>query len=135
MRHAASTTAKTTVSFFGCDQAVTRQQVGRQGDQRHESPGNMHFASATAFPLLAGQQIEHFTEGKHLTSAYISDHSRKMRRCKPPIVVPAQGLTKADLMGNLATSLQLIDEQLALPFFPEDQRHLALVECLSGIAS
>lgn len=54
---------------------------------------------------------------------------------KPPIVVPAQGLTKADLMGDLATLLQLPVYQLALPFFPEDQRRLALVECLSGTAS
>ena len=51
---------------------------------------------------------------------------------KPPIVVPAQGLTKADLMGDLAMLLQLPAYQLTLPFFPEDQRRLALVESLSG---
>lgn len=54
---------------------------------------------------------------------------------KPPIVVPAQGLTKADLMGDLALLLQLPAYQLTLPFSPEDQRRLALVEFLSGTAS
>jgi transposase InsO family protein len=54
---------------------------------------------------------------------------------KPPLVVPARGLTKADLMGDLAMLLQLPAYQLALPFFPQDQRRLALVECLSGTAS
>ncbi len=54
---------------------------------------------------------------------------------RPPIVVPARGLTKADLMGDLAMLLQLPAYQLAFPFFPEDQRRLALVECLCGMAS
>ena len=57
--------------------------------------------------------------------------------CQPedatePTVVPAQGLTKADLMGDLAWMLALPAYQLAFPFSPEEQRHLALVECLSG---
>ena len=34
--------------------------------------------------------------------------------------------------GDLATFLQLIAYQLALPFFPEDQRQLGLAEDLSG---
>lgn len=54
---------------------------------------------------------------------------------KPPIMVPAQGLTKADLMGDLATLLQLPAYQLALPFFPEHQRQLALVGSLRGTTS
>src|SRR6266566_360443 len=53
----------------------------------------------------------------------------------PPIVVAARGLTKADLMGDLAMLLQLPAYQLAFPFFSEDQRRLALVECLCGTAS
>ena len=53
----------------------------------------------------------------------------------PPIVVTARGLTKADLMGDLALLLQLPAYQLAFPFFPEEQRQLALVECLCGTAS
>jgi hypothetical protein len=57
--------------------------------------------------------------------------------CQPedatePMVVPARGLTKADLMGDLAWMLALPAYQLAFPFSPEEQRHLALVECLSG---
>jgi hypothetical protein len=39
--------------------------------------------------------------------------------------------TKADLMGDLAWMLALPAYQLAFPFSPEEQRHLALVECLS----
>lgn len=54
---------------------------------------------------------------------------------KPPIVVAARGLTKADLMGDLAMLQQLPIYQLALPFFPQDQRRLALLECLHGMAS
>jgi transposase InsO family protein len=54
---------------------------------------------------------------------------------KPPIVVAARGLTKADLMGDLAILQQLPIYQLALPFFPQDQRRLALLECLHGMAS
>jgi hypothetical protein len=54
---------------------------------------------------------------------------------KPPIVVAARGLTKADLMGDFAMLQQLPIYQLALPFFPQDQRRLALVECLLGMAS
>ena len=54
---------------------------------------------------------------------------------KPPIVVPAQGLTKADLMRDLTTLQQRPIYQLALPFFPQGQRQFALVECLSDIAS
>jgi hypothetical protein len=57
--------------------------------------------------------------------------------CQPedatePLVVPARGLTKADLMGDLAWMLALPAYQLAFPFSSEEQRHLALVECLSG---
>ena len=68
------------------------------------------------------------------------DPSRVAFVCQPeetqsPIVVPAQGLAKVDLMGDLGMLLQLPVYQLALPFFPEDQRRLALVHCLSGIAS
>jgi len=44
----------------------------------------------------------------------------------------AQGLTKADLMGDLTFLLQLPAYQLALPFFVEAQRQLALGECLTG---
>jgi DNA-binding CsgD family transcriptional regulator len=51
---------------------------------------------------------------------------------QPPITVAAQGLTKADLMGDLALLLQLPAYQLALPFSVEAQRQLALVECLTG---
>ncbi len=51
---------------------------------------------------------------------------------QPPITVAAQGLTKADLMGDLALLLQLPAYQLALPFSGEAQRQLALVECLTG---
>jgi len=54
---------------------------------------------------------------------------------KPPIVVPAQRLTKADLMGDLATLLQLPAYQLAFPFFPEHQPQLALVGSLRGTTS
>jgi hypothetical protein len=57
--------------------------------------------------------------------------------CQPegaqaPISVPARGLTKAELMGDLAWMLALPAYQLAFPFSPEEQRRLALVECLSG---
>ena len=57
--------------------------------------------------------------------------------CQPegtlePMVVPARGLTKAYLMGDLAWMLALPAYQLAFPFSPEDQRRLDLVECLSG---
>jgi len=57
--------------------------------------------------------------------------------CQPegalaPIVVPARGLTKADLMCDLAWMLALPAFQLAFPFSPEEQRRLALVNCLSG---
>ena len=51
---------------------------------------------------------------------------------QPPVTVAAQGLTKANLMGDLALLLQLPAYQLALPFFVEAQRQLALVECLTG---
>jgi len=57
--------------------------------------------------------------------------------CQPegalePMVVPARGLTKADLMGDLAWMLALPAYQLAFPFSLEEQRHLALIDCLSG---
>jgi hypothetical protein len=57
--------------------------------------------------------------------------------CQPegatePVMVSARGLTKADLMGDLAWMLALPAYQLAFPFSPEEQRRLALVECLSG---
>jgi hypothetical protein len=57
--------------------------------------------------------------------------------CQPegtlePMVVPARGLTKDYLMGDLAWILALPAYQLAFPLTPEDQRRLALVECLSG---
>jgi hypothetical protein len=57
--------------------------------------------------------------------------------CQPegatePVTVTARGLTKADLMGDLAWMLALPAYQLAFPFSPEEQRRLALVECLSG---
>ena len=57
--------------------------------------------------------------------------------CQPeddvqPILVPAKGLTKADLMGDLADLLALPVYQLALPFnfTVEDQRRAALVSLL-----
>lgn len=57
--------------------------------------------------------------------------------CQPesalePMVVPARGLTKADLMSELAWMLALPAYQLAFPFSQEDQQRLALVDCLCG---
>jgi hypothetical protein len=57
--------------------------------------------------------------------------------CQPegatePVIVSARGRTSADLMGDLAWMLALPAYQLAFPFSPEEQRRLALVECLSG---
>jgi hypothetical protein len=57
--------------------------------------------------------------------------------CQPegaakPVTVAARGLTKADLMGDLAWMLALPAYQLAFPYSPEERRLLALVECLSG---
>ncbi len=57
--------------------------------------------------------------------------------CQPegtlaPLIVPDRGLTKADLMGDLVWMLALPAYQLAFPFSPEDQRRLALFNCLSG---
>jgi hypothetical protein len=46
----------------------------------------------------------------------------------------AVGLTKADLMGELASLLALPAEQLALPFSPEGWRQLELTRCLTGTA-
>jgi hypothetical protein len=40
------------------------------------------------------------------------------------VEVPAQGLTKAELMGELATMQTLPTYQLALPFSPEAWRQL-----------
>jgi hypothetical protein len=54
--------------------------------------------------------------------------------CRPegiedPIIMPARGLTKADLMGNLADLLHLPSYQLALPFTRENRLRLNLVQC------
>jgi hypothetical protein len=48
-----------------------------------------------------------------------------------PIRVRAQGLTKADLMGELAPVLTLPMHQLTLPFTREDWRRLTLIHMLS----
>ena len=57
--------------------------------------------------------------------------------CQPegtlePMIVPARGLTKADLMGDLAWMLAHPAYQLAFLFSLEDQRRLAHIDCLSG---
>ena len=57
--------------------------------------------------------------------------------CQPegtlePMIVPARGLTKADLMGDLAWMLEPPAYQLAFLFSLEDQRRLAHIDCLSG---
>ncbi len=46
--------------------------------------------------------------------------------------MPVRGLSKADLMGDLADLLQLPAYQLAFPFSVEDQRRLALVTSLTN---
>ncbi len=48
------------------------------------------------------------------------------------IRVPARGLTKAELMGDLAALLELPAYQLALPGFTDDEPRLELVRCLMG---
>jgi hypothetical protein len=65
------------------------------------------------------------------------DPSKVAFVCQPegatePVTVAARGLTKADLMGDLAWMLALPAYQLAFPFSPEEQRRLSLIECLSG---
>ena len=55
--------------------------------------------------------------------------------CDEQLKVLARGLTKADLMGDLADLLQLPSYQLAFPFTVEDQRLLDLVNCLTDTAS
>ena len=49
------------------------------------------------------------------------------------MLVSAQGLTKDDLMGDHARMLALLTYQLAFQYSePEEERRLALLECLSG---
>jgi transposase len=55
--------------------------------------------------------------------------------CDEQLKVLARGLTKADLMGDLADLLQLPSYQLAFPFTVEDQRLLDLVNCLTDTTS
>ncbi len=60
--------------------------------------------------------------------------------CQPasstaPITVPARGLAKPDLMGELAALLALPAYQLALPWAPDARRRLELARCLTGTGS
>ncbi len=60
--------------------------------------------------------------------------------CQPagsaePILVPARGLTKTDLQGELAALLALPAYQLALPWAPDARRRLELARCLTGTGS
>ncbi len=48
------------------------------------------------------------------------------------VEVPAQGLTKADLMGELAAMQSLPSYQLALPFSQEAWRQLEYANGLTG---
>jgi hypothetical protein len=52
--------------------------------------------------------------------------------CEECVSLPPQGLTKAELMGDLALLLELPVYQLALPFTVEEQRRLDLIGLITG---
>lgn len=65
------------------------------------------------------------------------DADRVVFVCKPEgcdelFDIPPQGLTKTDLMGDMALLMELPVYQLALPFTVEDQRRADLIGLISG---
>ncbi len=81
--------------------------------------------------------------GKHVAKLSVAIHFNadplaflcQLEGSEELVEVPAQGLTKAELMGELATMQTLPTYQLALPFSPEAWRQLEYANSLIGTTS
>ena len=84
--------------------------------------------------LLLGKHVAQRSVAIHFDSDPIA-FLCQLEGSEEIVRVPAQGLTKAELMGELATMQTLPTYQLALPFSQEAWRQLEYANSLIGTTS